>query len=288
VGERGLDHAVRRDPQLRLPLDQRDGRGDGGVAHHLPGVLAADQEELALLAADRLHAAAARRVVRLGAHPVLASGRRLVVDRARQALDVEARPRLARRLALPGLEEHAAGVVLDRFQSRLAQRLGDRLDAGLAVLGVRDEGNEERERGQRRDDVTHAWPPDVRWGAGMLHARAVLGKRGTVRPVPRPAGPKGAPVSTPRAATSAREEVRKVAPKLIEMTEKVVYGDVWERPGLSKRDRSLITVAALIAMYRGDQLTGHLERALPHGVTKGEIGEGITHMALYAGRPTGV
>src|SRR5256714_6702426 len=124
------------------------------------------------------------------------------------------------------------------------------------------------------------------WGAGLLLARAVLGKRGTVRPVPRPAGRKGAPVSTPRAATSAREEVRKVAPKLIEMTEKVVYGDVWERPGLSKRDRSLITVAALIAMYRGDQLTGHLERALANGVTKEEIGEVITHMALYAGWPT--
>src|SRR3989440_12938129 len=124
------------------------------------------------------------------------------------------------------------------------------------------------------------------WGAGLLHARAVLGKRGTVRPVPRPAGPKGAPVSTPRAATSAREEVRKVAPKLIEMTEKVVYGDVWERPGLSKRDRSLITVAALIALYRTDQLRGHIRRALDNGVTKEEIGEVITHMAFYGGWPT--
>ena len=93
-------------------------------------------------------------------------------------------------------------------------------------------------------------------------------------------------MSVPKAATSAREEVRKVAPKLIEMTEKVVYGDVWERPGLSKRDRSLITVAALIAMYRGDQLTGHLERALANGVTKEEIGEVITHMAFYSGWPT--
>lgn len=93
-------------------------------------------------------------------------------------------------------------------------------------------------------------------------------------------------MSTPRTATSARDEVRTVAPKLIEMTEKVVYGDVWERPQLSKRDRSLITVAALIAMYRGDQLTGHIERALANGVTREEIGEVITHMALYAGWPT--
>ena len=87
-------------------------------------------------------------------------------------------------------------------------------------------------------------------------------------------------------STSARDVVRKVAPKLIDMTEKVVYGDVWERPGLSKRDRSLITVSALIAMNRADQLKGHLERALVNGVTKDEIGEVITHMALYAGWPT--
>ena len=93
-------------------------------------------------------------------------------------------------------------------------------------------------------------------------------------------------MSIPKAAMSARDEVRTVAPKLIEMTEKVVYGDVWERPGLSKRDRSLITVAALIAMYRGDQLTGHIERALANGVTKDEIGEVITHLALYSGWPT--
>jgi len=86
-------------------------------------------------------------------------------------------------------------------------------------------------------------------------------------------------------STAARDVVRKVAPKLIDMTEKVVYGDVWERPGLSKRDRSLITVAALMATYRSDQLKGHLERALANGVTKDEIGEIITHMALYAGWP---
>jgi len=92
-------------------------------------------------------------------------------------------------------------------------------------------------------------------------------------------------VSTPRPASSARAEVRQVAPKLIELSETVLYGDVWERPGLSKRDRSLITVAALVAMYRGDQLAGHLERALANGVTRAEIGELITHLAFYAGWP---
>ena len=92
-------------------------------------------------------------------------------------------------------------------------------------------------------------------------------------------------MSTPGSASSARNEVRKVAPKLVELSERVLYGDVWERPGLSKRDRSLITVAALTAMYRSDQLPGHIERALANGVTRDEIGELITHMAFYAGWP---
>jgi 4-carboxymuconolactone decarboxylase len=93
-------------------------------------------------------------------------------------------------------------------------------------------------------------------------------------------------MATPAPVSAAREEVRGVVPKLIDLSEKVLYGDVWERPGLSKRDRSLITVAALTAMYRGDQLKGHIERAIANGVTKEEIGEVITHMAFYAGWPT--
>jgi len=87
------------------------------------------------------------------------------------------------------------------------------------------------------------------------------------------------------APTSARDQVRPIAPKLVELAEKVVYGDVWERPGLSKRDRSLITVATLVALGRERQLRGHLERALANGVSKGEIGELITHLAFYAGWP---
>jgi 4-carboxymuconolactone decarboxylase len=92
-------------------------------------------------------------------------------------------------------------------------------------------------------------------------------------------------LSLPQSASAARHEVRQVAPKLIELSEAVLYGDVWERPGLSKRDRSLITVAALVAMYRTDQLPGHVERALANGVTRAEIGELITHLAFYAGWP---
>ena len=75
------------------------------------------------------------------------------------------------------------------------------------------------------------------------------------------------------------------APKLAELTHHVLFGDVWERPELSKRDRSLITVAALIALNRPDQLRFHLNRAVENGLTKEELIEVITHLAFYSGWP---
>jgi 4-carboxymuconolactone decarboxylase len=86
---------------------------------------------------------------------------------------------------------------------------------------------------------------------------------------------------------SAKERVRQIAPKFIQLTDDVLFGDVWERPGLSKRDRSMITVAALVATYRPEQLRHHMERALGNGVTQEEIVELITHVAFYAGWPAG-
>ena len=74
-----------------------------------------------------------------------------------------------------------------------------------------------------------------------------------------------------------RDLIGDVAPKLAELTEDVLFGDVWERPGLSKRDRSLITVATLVALNRTEQLPFHLVRALENGVTKEEIVESVTH-----------
>ena len=86
-------------------------------------------------------------------------------------------------------------------------------------------------------------------------------------------------------SSESRDKIRGTAPKLVELTEKVLFGDVWERPGLSKRDRSLITVATLVALNRTEQLKGHTQRALDNGVTKDEIVELITHLAFYGGWP---
>ena len=88
-----------------------------------------------------------------------------------------------------------------------------------------------------------------------------------------------------RTPPSTIGQVRDVFPKLGELTDKVVFGDVWERPGLAKRDRSLITVAALVALCRPDQIRGHVWRALDNGVKREEIVELVTHLAFYCGWP---
>jgi 4-carboxymuconolactone decarboxylase len=77
-------------------------------------------------------------------------------------------------------------------------------------------------------------------------------------------------------------------PQLGRLRDEVLFGDVWEQPELSKRDRSLITVATLTALYRTDELRGHIRRALHNGVTRDEIRGLITHLAFYAGWPTAV
>ena len=78
------------------------------------------------------------------------------------------------------------------------------------------------------------------------------------------------------------------SPKLAELTDNVLYADVWERPELSKRDRSLVTVAALIALNRPEQLRSHLTRARDNGVTQEELIETITHLAFYSGWPNAI
>jgi 4-carboxymuconolactone decarboxylase len=85
--------------------------------------------------------------------------------------------------------------------------------------------------------------------------------------------------------TAAQQMIGDIAPKLVELTDNVLFGDVWERPGLSPRDRSLVTVTALVSMYRTDQLGFHLRRALENGLTQDELVEAITHLAFYAGWP---
>ena len=86
--------------------------------------------------------------------------------------------------------------------------------------------------------------------------------------------------------SAKRDRIKAFVPALVDYTNDVVYGDLWERPGLSKRDRSLVTLAALIATYRPEQVESHLTRTIGNGVTKDEITEVITHLAFSAGWPS--
>jgi 4-carboxymuconolactone decarboxylase len=77
-----------------------------------------------------------------------------------------------------------------------------------------------------------------------------------------------------------------IAPHLTAISDRVLFDDIWRRPGLGPRDRSLVTVASLIALYRENELPFHLGKALENGVTRDEIIETITHLAFYSGWPT--
>ncbi|HEX8112354.1 MAG TPA: carboxymuconolactone decarboxylase family protein [Kofleriaceae bacterium] len=84
---------------------------------------------------------------------------------------------------------------------------------------------------------------------------------------------------------TAHKTIGDIAPKLAQLTDDVLFGDVWERPQLSKRDRSLITCAALIATGKTEQMSFHFPRAIENGVTQDELVEMITHLAFYVGWP---
>jgi 4-carboxymuconolactone decarboxylase len=85
--------------------------------------------------------------------------------------------------------------------------------------------------------------------------------------------------------TRTRQLLGDFAPKMVSLTEDVLFGDIWERNELSPRDRSLITIAALVATGSTEQLPGHLARAQANGLTDTELKEVIIHLAFYAGWP---
>jgi 4-carboxymuconolactone decarboxylase len=87
-------------------------------------------------------------------------------------------------------------------------------------------------------------------------------------------------------APRPRDRARAFTPELTALVDNPLYARVWERPGLSKRDRSLITVAALVVLHRPEELPTHLIRARENGVTKEELSEAITHLAFYGGFPS--
>ena len=92
-------------------------------------------------------------------------------------------------------------------------------------------------------------------------------------------------MSNEKPETAVRRSLGEFATKLVDLTEDVLFGDVWERPQLSKRDRSLVTCAALVATGKTEQMGFHFPNAIKNGVTQEELVEMITHLAFYVGWP---
>jgi len=91
-----------------------------------------------------------------------------------------------------------------------------------------------------------------------------------------------------RPSAGKGDELAAVVPGLVEITDRVLYGEVWEREGLSKRDRSLVTIAALVSMYRPEQLRAHFALGLKNGLTREEISEALEQLAFYASWPSAI
>ena len=84
----------------------------------------------------------------------------------------------------------------------------------------------------------------------------------------------------------AIDDLTALAPEFAKLTRDLLFGDIWERPELSQRDKSLITVTCLVALNRIEQVEFHLRKAFENGLTKEELVAAITHIAFYAGWPT--
>src|SRR5512135_3165621 len=84
---------------------------------------------------------------------------------------------------------------------------------------------------------------------------------------------------------TAMEDLKAIAPEFAKLTQDLLFGDIWKRPGLSQRDKSLITVTCMVALNRVEQVDFHLKKAIENGLTKEELVAAITHIALYAGWP---
>ncbi|HYQ74260.1 carboxymuconolactone decarboxylase family protein [Cellulomonas sp.] len=79
-----------------------------------------------------------------------------------------------------------------------------------------------------------------------------------------------------------------IAPAFVHLTDDVLFGEVWARPELSPRDRSLVTITSLVTAGNTEQLRAHIPMGLDNGLTREEIVEAITHVAFYAGWPRAV
>ena len=141
--------------------------------------------------------------------------------------------------------------------------------------------------------ITHlafyaGWPDAASAAAIAKQVFARRGIRADQLVDPDRAPPPADPEADKRRADYVERSFGAVAPALRGYTNGVLFGDLWRRPGLTPRDRSLVTVSALVAGGKAQQLVGHLNLALDNGLDRAEIGAVISHLAFYAGWPNAV
>jgi 4-carboxymuconolactone decarboxylase len=203
------------------------------------------------------------------------------------------------RTVAPALEKYAQGPIAELWKRPgLSQR--DRSIVTLAALIARnqtiempyymnlalDNGAKPREISEM---ITHlafysGW-------ANAISAIAVakdVSQRNIGADQPPPASPAPLPLdkdAEAKRSAAVQQSFGNVAPGLVQYTTDVLFRDLWLRPDLAPRDRSLVTVSALIASGQVAQITYHLNRAMDNGLTKEQAGEVVTHLAFYAGWP---
>lgn len=205
------------------------------------------------------------------------------------------------RIVAPALEKYAQGILLDDLWKRPALSPRDRSIVTLAALIARDQTVElPYYLGLALDNsVTPAEISEIithlafysGWANAMSAvpiAKDVFRARNVVPDQLPPASGQRLPldeIAEAERATRVGQQFGSVAPGLVQYTTDVLFRDLWLRPGLAPRDRSLVTVSALIATGQVAQITYHLNRALDSGLTQPQAGEVVTHLAFYGGWP---
>ncbi len=205
------------------------------------------------------------------------------------------------RTVAPALEKYARDVVLGDLWKRPGLSPRDRSIVTLAALIARDQTVELRfylglalDNGvtpvEASEIITHL-AFYTGWANAMdaiPAARDVFVRRNiSADQLPPASGPQ-LPLdeaAEKQRATRVGEQFGAITPSLVQYTTDVLFRDLWLRPGLARRDRSLVTVSALVATGQVAQVTYHLNRAMDNGLTREEAGEILGHLAFYAGWP---
>ena len=205
------------------------------------------------------------------------------------------------RAVAPALEKYAKGVVLSDLWKRPGMSPRDRSIVTVAALIARDQTvelpfylNLALDNGVKPAEIseiiTHlafytGWANAIH---AVSAAKDVFKSRNIgadkLPPVSGPQLPLDEAAEAQRAARVG-QQFGQITPSLVQYTTDVLFRDLWLRPELAPRDRSLVTVSALVATGQVAQITYHLNRAMDNGLTKEEAGEVVGHLAFYAGWP---